>query len=68
MPGVILSLDQWTIFGDTGLGERAMEKGGKCSAALLWRETPGPGRAAWAPCLDPLAQAIAGHLEALSAE
>lgn len=44
MPGVILSLDQWTTFGDTGLG------GGKLrqeASALLQRETPGPGRAAW---------------------
>lgn len=45
MPGVILSLDQWAIFGDTGLGggeQRRQE-----ARALLWRETPGPGRAAW---------------------
>lgn len=35
-------------FGDTGLGEQAEETRGKRSGALLWRETPGLGRAAWA--------------------
>ena len=42
MPGVILSLDQWAIFGDTGLvgGGQAEETRGRCPGAVLWRETP----------------------------
>lgn len=64
-------------FGDTGLEGRAEETGGKCSSALLWRETLGLGRAAWAkgslsswaaPCLDPLAQHMAGNLGTVSAD
>lgn len=41
MPGVILSLDQWAIFGDTGLGGQAEEPRDGCSGTLLRRKTPG---------------------------
>lgn len=40
MPGVILSLDQWMIFGDTGLGTAGSGDEGLV-LSLLWRETPG---------------------------